>query len=86
VTSWTQRSAERYAYWSSINALSDWWPACMPERVEGPGHPLQRLRPKLNTHRFATAQQLSKTRDGPEMDYCGIVTLRQQPESAKGVM
>lgn len=33
-----------------------------------------------------TAQQLSQMRDGRELDYCGIVTLRQQPETAKGVM
>ncbi|HEU6455333.1 MAG TPA: error-prone DNA polymerase [Roseateles sp.] len=49
-------------------------------------HPLQLLRPKLNERRFVTAQQLSRTRDGKELDYCGIVTLRQQPETAKGVM
>ncbi len=49
-------------------------------------HPLLLLRPKLNERRFLTAQQLSRTRDGKELDYCGIVTLRQQPETAKGVM
>ncbi len=49
-------------------------------------HPLQLLRPKLKERHFVTAQQLSRMRDGRELDYCGIVTLRQQPETAKGVM
>jgi error-prone DNA polymerase len=49
-------------------------------------HPLQLLRSRLDERRFVTAQQLSRMRDGRELDYCGIVTLRQQPETAKGVM
>jgi error-prone DNA polymerase len=49
-------------------------------------HPLKLLRPKLDERRFATAEDLLRARDGRMVDYCGIVTLRQQPETAKGVV
>ncbi|MGQ3053015.1 MAG: error-prone DNA polymerase [Roseateles sp.] len=49
-------------------------------------HPMKLLRPKLLQRRFLTAEQLLKTRDGQPVHYCGIVTLRQQPETAKGVI
>lgn len=49
-------------------------------------HPLQLLRPKLDERRFATAKELMNTDDGQAVEYCGIVTLRQQPETAKGVV
>ncbi|MFG6464143.1 error-prone DNA polymerase [Roseateles sp. DXS20W] len=49
-------------------------------------HPLQLLRPKLDDRRFATAKELMNTDDGQAVEYCGIVTLRQQPETAKGVV
>jgi error-prone DNA polymerase len=49
-------------------------------------HPLKLLRPRLDQRRFVTAEQLLTTKDGRHVDYCGIVTLRQQPETAKGVI
>ncbi|NCT81636.1 MAG: error-prone DNA polymerase [Comamonadaceae bacterium] len=49
-------------------------------------HPLLLLRPKLDERRFATAEELMRTDDGEPVYYCGIVTLRQQPETAKGVV
>lgn len=50
------------------------------------GHPLQLLRTKLDERRFATAEELMNMDDGKAVEYCGIVTLRQQPETAKGVV
>lgn len=49
-------------------------------------HPLRLLRPTLDLRRFATAQDLAVRKDGAPVRYCGIVTLRQRPETAKGVM
>ena len=49
-------------------------------------HPLQLLRPKLNERRFLTAKELMDRADGCIAHYCGIVTVRQQPETAKGVI
>jgi error-prone DNA polymerase len=49
-------------------------------------HPLQLLRPQLNQRRFATAKDLMEMPDGRIAHYCGIVTLRQQPGTAKGVV
>jgi error-prone DNA polymerase len=49
-------------------------------------HPMQLLRPKLSSRRFVTAAQLMGKPDGAPVSYCGIVTLRQRPETAKGVV
>jgi error-prone DNA polymerase len=49
-------------------------------------HPLRLLRPQLEKRCFATAQRLVQVEDGQFVRYCGIVTLRQRPETAKGVM
>lgn len=49
-------------------------------------HPLKLLRAKLNERKFSTAKDLSNLRDGAIAHYCGIVTLRQQPGTAKGVV
>ncbi len=49
-------------------------------------HPLALLRPLLSKRRLMTAQELQDVPDGRLVRYCGIVTLRQQPETAKGVI
>jgi len=46
-------------------------------------HPLLLLRPLLNKHRLARAADLDRVRDGRMVRYAGIVTVRQQPETAK---
>ncbi|MEH3085736.1 MAG: error-prone DNA polymerase [Xylophilus ampelinus] len=49
-------------------------------------HPLALLRPRLARHRLLSSAQLAATRDGQWVRACGIVTLRQQPETAKGTV
>ncbi|CAN5281026.1 error-prone DNA polymerase [soil metagenome] len=49
-------------------------------------HPLLLLRPQLDRRKFSTARELGQMPDGRLVHYCGIVTLRQQPETAKGVV
>ncbi|WP_077034465.1 error-prone DNA polymerase [Pelomonas sp. KK5] len=49
-------------------------------------HPLKLLRPKLDERKFMTAAQLMQMPDRRVVHYCGIVTLRQQPGTAKGVI
>ncbi|RCW66880.1 OB-fold nucleic acid binding protein [Pseudorhodoferax soli] len=49
-------------------------------------HPMKLLRPKLDERRFVTASQLMRRRNGIAASFCGIVTLRQRPETAKGVV
>lgn len=49
-------------------------------------HPLTLLRPKLAQRKLMTAEQLSKLPNGRSVRCCGIVTLRQQPETAKGTV
>ena len=49
-------------------------------------HPLALLRPRLEQKGFLTAAQLDALPDGLEVAACGIVTLRQQPSTAKGVI
>lgn len=49
-------------------------------------HPLALLRPLLAKRRLMTAQELQDVPDGRFVRHCGIVTLRQQPETAKGVI
>ena len=49
-------------------------------------HPLALLRPRLAEKGFLTAAQLDALPDGENVAACGIVTLRQQPSTAKGVI
>jgi error-prone DNA polymerase len=49
-------------------------------------HPLALLRTQLADMRFKSSSQLRDLRDGSLVRACGIVTLRQQPETAKGVV
>ncbi|MDO8770839.1 MAG: error-prone DNA polymerase [Burkholderiaceae bacterium] len=49
-------------------------------------HPLALLRPLLAKRRLMSARELHDLPDGRLVRYCGIVTLRQQPETAKGTI
>ncbi|MDR3369656.1 error-prone DNA polymerase [Rhodoferax sp.] len=49
-------------------------------------HPLALLRTQLADMRFQSSAQLRDLRDGSLVRACGIVTVRQQPETAKGVV
>jgi error-prone DNA polymerase len=49
-------------------------------------HPLALLRPILAKERLLTAAQLQDCPDGRLVRCCGLVTLRQQPDTAKGVI
>jgi error-prone DNA polymerase len=49
-------------------------------------HPVALLRPVLARQRFSTAAQLHDVPSGKLVRACGLVTMRQQPGSAKGVV
>jgi len=49
-------------------------------------HPLLLLRPELNKRKLARAVDLDRVPGGRFVRYAGIVTVRQQPETAKGVV
>jgi error-prone DNA polymerase len=49
-------------------------------------HPLALLRPLLARRHLACAADLQDIANGAAVSYCGIVTLRQQPDTAKGVI
>ncbi|RYF60546.1 MAG: error-prone DNA polymerase [Comamonadaceae bacterium] len=49
-------------------------------------HPLALLRGRLRERKFLTARELTRVRDGRLVSHCGIVTLRQQPETANGTV
>jgi error-prone DNA polymerase len=49
-------------------------------------HPLELLRPALLEHRLMSAATLRNYRDGRLARGCGLVTVRQRPGTAKGVM
>ncbi|WP_168788197.1 error-prone DNA polymerase [Paraburkholderia aromaticivorans] len=49
-------------------------------------HPLELLRPRLNSNRLMPASTLRTYRDGRLARGCGLVTVRQRPGTAKGVM
>jgi error-prone DNA polymerase len=49
-------------------------------------HPLALLRPILAKQRLLTAAQLQDCPDGRLVRCCGLVTLRQQPDTANGVI
>ena len=49
-------------------------------------HPLALLRPVLAKRRLVSARDLLDVPNGRMVRYCGIVTLRQQPETANGTI
>ncbi len=49
-------------------------------------HPLALLRDRLARHRLDTAATLHDVPNGSLVRACGLVTMRQQPETAKGVV
>lgn len=49
-------------------------------------HPLALLRSRLSAMRFKSSNELCDLPNGRLVRACGIVTLRQQPETAKGVI
>ena len=49
-------------------------------------HPLALLRSRLNAQRFRSAEVLNTFRSGQLARACGIVTVRQRPGTAKGVV
>jgi error-prone DNA polymerase len=49
-------------------------------------HPLALLRPQLSKQRLWTAEHMRDFRSGQFARACGIVTVRQQPETASGVI
>ncbi|WP_159917105.1 error-prone DNA polymerase [Pantoea sp. 18069] len=49
-------------------------------------HPMQLLRPRLARYQLKTSEQLRRIPDGRRVRTAGIVTLRQQPPTAKGTV
>ncbi|OWQ93967.1 error-prone DNA polymerase [Roseateles aquatilis] len=49
-------------------------------------HPLSLLRPLLNERHLMTARELSEMPNGRAVRGCGIVTVKQQPATAKGTI
>ncbi|MEG2878342.1 MAG: error-prone DNA polymerase [Comamonas sp.] len=49
-------------------------------------HPMLLLRPRLDKYKLKTSQQLRRIADGRRVRTAGIVTLRQQPPTAKGTI
>ena len=49
-------------------------------------HPLALLRPRLAKKGLLSAAELNMRPDGEELAACGIVTVRQQPQTAKGTI
>jgi error-prone DNA polymerase len=49
-------------------------------------HPLALLRPQLAPRRLLTAAQMANLPSGRLVRACGIVTARQRPQTAKGVV
>ena len=49
-------------------------------------HPLALLRERLARRGWRSADQLAQLKDGSSAWACGIVTMRQQPETAKGTV
>jgi error-prone DNA polymerase len=75
-------------------------PLALPEAPEGEAivwdydslgltlrrHPLALLRPQLTKRRLMSAAELNQAPNGRLVRHCGIVTLRQQPGTAAGVV
>lgn len=49
-------------------------------------HPLSLLRERLAHRGMMTAEELDTVGNGAQVSHCGIVTLRQQPDTAKGTI
>jgi error-prone DNA polymerase len=49
-------------------------------------HPLALLRPQLARRKFLNAEQLAQLPNGRRVAACGIVTVRQQPQTANGTI
>lgn len=49
-------------------------------------HPVSFLRQKLNQLQVAPTSQLSKMKNGQPVKVCGLITVRQRPGTAKGVL
>lgn len=49
-------------------------------------HPMALLRPRLDRYKLKTSEDLRRVPDGKTVRTAGIVTLRQQPETAKGTV
>ncbi len=49
-------------------------------------HPVALLRPRLARRGLLSAGELNALPDGAEVAACGIVTVRQQPQTAKGTV
>lgn len=49
-------------------------------------HPVALLRPRLARRGWRSASELKQVKDGQPAWACGIVTMRQQPETAKGTI
>jgi len=49
-------------------------------------HPLRHLRPRLRRRRVATAAELARAEAGARMGVAGLVTCRQRPSTARGVV
>ncbi len=49
-------------------------------------HPLALLRPRLARRGLRSAEELNALPDGESVSACGIVTVRQQPQTAKGTI
>jgi len=49
-------------------------------------HPLALLRPRLKRRNFLTLHELQQLPDGTRVAACGIVTTRQQPQTANGTI
>ena len=49
-------------------------------------HPMALLRARLARYRLLTSAELRDTPDGQQVRTVGIVTVRQQPETAKGTI
>ena len=49
-------------------------------------HPLALLRPRLAQKGLLSAAELNALPDGEQVAACGIVTMRQQPQTAKGTI
>jgi error-prone DNA polymerase len=50
------------------------------------GHPMEHLREKLRSQGVLDSRQLEKLRGGESIVTAGLVTIRQQPQSAKGTV
>jgi error-prone DNA polymerase len=50
------------------------------------GHPMEHLREKLRSEGVLDSRQLEKLRGGESIVTAGLVTIRQQPQSAKGTV